>query len=160
MSAHKLSADFLKSWQTRLMADPGDAGTIAPNNNGLAVVALTSAGAETRTLNAPDAVGQTILIFVDTYVGDITLTIDSGVSGLTTFVFAAAGQTLKLEAITVAGVLKWQIVPGGGRQAALTAIDASTVDATYGAQEQAVLENLRTVVGEIKVVIQRAGLLA
>jgi hypothetical protein len=44
--------------------------------------------------------------------------------------------------------------------AALTAADASTVDGTYGAQEQAVIENLRTRLGEVEARLEAAGIVA
>lgn len=45
------------------------------------------------------------------------------------------------------------------RQAALTAADASTVDATYGTEEAAVINNLRTRVNELEARLQAYGLL-
>lgn len=47
----------------------------------------------------------------------------------------------------------------GGTQPGLTAEDSSTVDGTYGAEEQAVIENLRTRVGELETALQELGLL-
>jgi len=43
---------------------------------------------------------------------------------------------------------------------ALTAADASTVDTTYGAEEAAVIANLRTRVNELESKLQSLGLLA
>lgn len=42
---------------------------------------------------------------------------------------------------------------------ALTAEDTSTVDTTYGAEEAAVIANLRTRVGELEAVLVAAGIL-
>lgn len=50
-------------------------------------------------------------------------------------------------------------IPGITQQAALTAQDTSTVDATYGAQEQAVIINNRTRIAEIEAALQSIGLL-
>jgi hypothetical protein len=44
-------------------------------------------------------------------------------------------------------------------QSALTAADASTVDGTYGAEEQAVIGNNRTRIGEIEAALQAFGIL-
>lgn len=46
------------------------------------------------------------------------------------------------------------------RPTALTAADASTVDGTYGAEEAAVIANLRTRLGELETKLQALGLLA
>lgn len=45
-------------------------------------------------------------------------------------------------------------------QAALTTEDATVIDATYGAPEEAVLNNVRTRLGEIEAALQAFGLLA
>lgn len=44
--------------------------------------------------------------------------------------------------------------------AALTAADAGVVDATYGAEESAVITNLRTRVNELEAALRALGLLA
>lgn len=46
------------------------------------------------------------------------------------------------------------------RQAALTAADATAVDATYGAEEAAVITNMRTRLGELETKLKAYGLLA
>ena len=46
------------------------------------------------------------------------------------------------------------------KPAALTAADAGTVDATYGAPEAAVLANVRTRLNEIESALQDLGLLS
>ena len=47
-----------------------------------------------------------------------------------------------------------------GTQAALTAADATAIDAVYDAVEQAVLENLRTRLNELEARLQTLGLIA
>lgn len=47
-----------------------------------------------------------------------------------------------------------------GTQAALTAEDAQTVDATYGQPEADVINNLRTRLGELEARLQALGLIA
>lgn len=56
--------------------DPGDAGTIAWGNKGLAICELTSAGAETRTVEdaSSHAVGEQIILTGRTVAGAITIT--------------------------------------------------------------------------------------
>lgn len=46
------------------------------------------------------------------------------------------------------------------KSTALTATDASTVDGTYGAEEQAVVGNSRTRSGEVQTALQDFGILA
>lgn len=53
----------------------------------------------------------------------------------------------------------FNFVPGIVQQAALTAQDTSTVDATYGSQEQGVIINNRTRIAEIEAALQSIGLL-
>lgn len=45
------------------------------------------------------------------------------------------------------------------RASALTTSDTSTVDGTYGAEEQAVLGNVRTRVNEIETILKNLGFL-
>lgn len=51
-------------------------------------------------------------------------------------------------------------IVGVGQAAALTAANASTVDNTYGQQENDVITNLRTRVGEIEALLEALGLVA
>jgi hypothetical protein len=44
-------------------------------------------------------------------------------------------------------------------QSSLTAVDGATVDATYGAQEQGVINNTRTRVTEIENALRNVGIL-
>lgn len=79
--------------------------------------AVTTAAAETNTLADPTYLGQTISIFVDTYaVGDRVITAASRLNqaGNTIITLGAVGAFIKLEAITIAGALKWQVVASDG----------------------------------------------
>lgn len=100
--------------QIAAIADPGDAGAVPVTRSGNC--ALTSAGAETRTLADPGTVGLTLNITCDVYVGDITLTAASALNqtGNNTLVFGAARDTLTLTSIQVGGVPVWQIVGNDG----------------------------------------------
>lgn len=51
-------------------------------------------------------------------------------------------------------------IVGVDQAAALTAANASTVDNTYGQQENDVITNLRTRVGEIEALLEALGLVA
>ena len=79
--------------------------------------AVTTAAAETNTLADPTFLGQTLTIFVDTYaVGDRVITAASRINqaGNTIITLGAAEDVIKLEAITVAGALKWQVIANDG----------------------------------------------
>jgi hypothetical protein len=79
---------------------------------------ITTAAAETNTLADPTFLGQTLTIFVDTYaVGDRVVTAASRINQAGTdriMTFGAVGDCIKLEAITVGGALKWQVVHNDG----------------------------------------------
>ena len=92
------------------IADPGNAGAIPVTTNG--VCALTSAGAETRTLAIPTFMGQRLSIVCDTYVGNIVVTSSQALNqaGNTIMTFGAVRDYIALEAITVGGALRWQVL--------------------------------------------------
>lgn len=96
MSANQLPFEHHFSGK-KFIADPGNAGSIVADRS-LSICNLVSAGAETRTLRRPTMQGDRITLHVQTYVGDITLTVTGGYNtdGDTTFTFSAAGQFLDL----------------------------------------------------------------
>lgn len=78
---------------------------------------VTTAAAETNTLADPTFLGQTITIFVDTYaVGNRVITAASRINQAanTIITLGAVGDFIKLEAITIAGALKWQVIANDG----------------------------------------------
>lgn len=78
---------------------------------------VTQNGAETNTLADPSYLGQTISIFVDTDTsGARVITAASRINqaGNTTITLTEVGDFIKLEAITIAGALKWQVVANDG----------------------------------------------
>lgn len=91
------------------IADPGNAGAIPVGQS--ALVALTSAGAETRTIAAPKFMGQHLDIICDTYVGNIVVTVSAAfnVAGNTVITFGAAGHRATLTAHQIGGALRWKI---------------------------------------------------
>lgn len=105
---------------TVALADPGDAGAIAVTRSGSC--ALTSGGAETRTLAIPTFKGQRLSIYCDTYVGDIVITSAQALNqaGNNTMTLGAARDTIELVAITVGGALRWEIMATNGTVALST----------------------------------------
>ena len=98
----------------KVVSDPGNAGAIPVTTNGS--VALTSAGAETRTLAIPAFQGQRMTLYCDTYVGDIVVTVAAAfnVANNTILTFGAVSEACGLEGVTVGGSLVWQIVWNDG----------------------------------------------
>lgn len=96
------------------IADPGDGNGISVKQSG--VCALTSAGAETRTLAIPTFVGQELSLICDTYVGAITLTVAAAVNQAnnTILTFGAVADACVLKAMTVGGSLVWRVVANDG----------------------------------------------
>jgi len=100
----------------KIVTDPGDAAAI-PVSNAHASIAITTAAAETNTLAIPTIQGQTLSLFVDTYaVGDRVITVASAINqaGNNTITLGAAADFIKLEAVTLAGALAWQVVANDG----------------------------------------------
>lgn len=78
---------------------------------------ITQNGAETNTLADPTFIGQWLNIFVDTDTsGARVITAASRINqaGNNTITLTEVGDFLKLEAITIAGALKWQVVANDG----------------------------------------------
>lgn len=101
--------EVLPHLTTNVIADPGDAGAIPVTRSG--VCALTSAGAETRTLAIPTFLGQRLTLVCDTYVGDIVVATSTAVNVANNnrLTFGAVSEALELVAVSVAGALVWQI---------------------------------------------------
>lgn len=98
----------------RKITDPGNAGAIPVTHSG--ACAITTAGAETRTLAAPTFDGQRLSISMDVDGGDGVLTVAAAINqtGNNTVTFNDAGDTIDLVAIRVAGVLRWKLVVNDG----------------------------------------------
>lgn len=96
------------------IADPGDGVAIPVTESG--TCAMTSAGAETRTIAAPTFMGQEIGLICDTYVGDIVVTSATEVNqtGNNTMTFGAAADACILRAMTVGGSLVWRLAYNDG----------------------------------------------
>lgn len=96
------------------IADPGDAGAIPVTRSGS--VPITTAGAETRTLAIPSFIGQELTISCDVYVGNAVITVASAFNqaGNTVITLNGAGDTVKLTAVQIGGVLAWRLVVNDG----------------------------------------------
>lgn len=78
---------------------------------------ITQNGAETNTLADPTFLGQTLTIFVDTDTsGARVITAASRINQAanTIITLTEVGDFIKLEAITIGGALKWQVVANDG----------------------------------------------
>jgi hypothetical protein len=94
--------------------DDGDASAILGTKSG--ICALTSAGAETRTLAIPSFVGQRIGFVHDTDGGSIAITVASAFNeaGNTVLTFTDAGESCELVGMTVGGTLAWRLGSNDG----------------------------------------------
>lgn len=97
-----------------LIADPGASGAIPVTADG--VCALTTAGAETRTLAIPSYVGQQLTLTLDTDGGDAVVTVASAINqtGNNTITLNDAGDTIHLVGSTVGGIRRWCTVSNDG----------------------------------------------
>jgi hypothetical protein len=98
------------------IADPGTAKAIPVTNDGY-IKLVIGAGVETNTLADPSYEGQTLSICADTIgAGSRAITAAHGVNqtGNTVMTFGASRDWIKLEAITVAGSLRWTILANDG----------------------------------------------
>lgn len=97
------------------LADPGDAGAIAPVKG--SYVELVTAGAETRTLSDPTSAGVSLVITMLTDGGDGVVTAASPVNqtGNNTLTYAAILDTATFVSIADgAGTYRWAIVGNDG----------------------------------------------
>ena len=79
-------------------------------------MAITTAGAETRTMAAPAAAGVIIDITTDVYVGDATITVATAfnLSGNNTIVLGEAGEHIRLVSSQVGGAFVWRVDANDG----------------------------------------------
>lgn len=96
------------------ITDPGNAGAIPVTVNG--VCAMTSAGAETRTLAIPTFMGQELSLICDTYVGNIVVTSAQAINqaGNTIMTFGVVNDNITLKAMTIGGALRWRVIANDG----------------------------------------------
>lgn len=96
------------------MADPGDEGALPVSTSGS--VAITTAGAETRTLAIPGKAGTTLVLSLDVDGGNCVVTAAAAINqtGNDTITMADAGDTIVLTAVQVASALVWRVVVNDG----------------------------------------------
>lgn len=90
------------------IADPGDAGAIPVTVSGYCPI--VTAGAETRTLAAPTYIGQTLLLYAKTAVGNAVVTAATtfNEAGNTILTFTAAGQAATMVAVEDGADIRWR----------------------------------------------------
>ena len=96
------------------IADPGASGAIPVTRSGS--TAITTAGAETRTLAIPAVAGITRAISLAVDGGDCVITVASAINqtGNNTITMGDAGDTIVLTAVLVGAALAWRVLVNDG----------------------------------------------
>jgi hypothetical protein len=96
------------------ITDPGNAGAIPVTKSGS--VAITTAGAETRTIAIPGLAGITIAISLNVDGGDCVITAAAAINqtGNNTITMGDAGDTIVLTAVLVGAALRWRVLVNDG----------------------------------------------
>lgn len=97
------------------VADPGTGAAIPVTAS--ASIAITQNGSETNTLAIPTFRGQTLTLFVDTDTSGARVITSShriNQAAQTVITMSDAGDCIKLEAITIGGALRWQVIANDG----------------------------------------------
>jgi hypothetical protein len=131
MSAHRLLRDMFLNGSPADLTDPGASGTIYVDRQ-FGRVALVSAAAETRTLPVPERAGISLLLYMKTDGGDITLTVTSGYNeaGSTSIVFSATGQYVLFMSVQEGSTYRWRVVNYDGVSGPGLSINGTAVTAT------------------------------
>ena len=96
------------------IVDPGDGNAVPVTKSGS--VAITTGGAETRTIAIPGIAGIAIAISLDVDGGDCVITVAAAINqtGNNTITMNDAGDTIVLIAVQVASALVWRMVVNDG----------------------------------------------
>jgi hypothetical protein len=96
-----------------IIADPGNGNPIPVTVSGNCP--LVTAGAETRTIAIPTFVGQQLLVYCKTFVGNAVVTVASAINetGNTIITYSATGQACLLTAAEDGAALVWRAVVDG-----------------------------------------------
>lgn len=96
------------------LTDPGNAGAIPVTKSGS--VPLVTAGAETRTLAIPSAIGQTLSLYFQTDGGDCVVTVAQAINaaGNTIITLNDAGDSIHLIGINNGSALRWRVLANDG----------------------------------------------
>ena len=137
--SHRILSDLLIAFSAGgpgIGRDPGNAGTITPSQWGQQFL-ITTAAAETRTLARPDKAGIQTSIVLDTYGGDLTLTVTGGfdANGNTTIVFGDAGDMVLFMSVKTGTTYQWTMVSHEGTNATLITGGAIIRGDTFFAQD-------------------------
>ena len=113
-NAERIGTTWAPSANMAVIADPGDVGAVSVVNSG--ECAITTAGAETRTVAIPTFAGQLLALTLDVDGGECTATVAAAINqtGNNTLIAADAGDHILLQGVTVAGVLVWRLVANDG----------------------------------------------
>ena len=96
------------------IADPGDGAAIPVTSSGSC--AITTAGAETRTMAIPTRIGQMITLYFKTDGGDAVITVAAAinVAGNTIITMADANDSITLLGAQSGGGLVWRAISNDG----------------------------------------------
>lgn len=107
--------DFALKYIPTAVADPGTGKALPVDRS--ANIAITTAAAETNTLAIPTFLGQRLILSCDVHaVGDRVITSAQRINtaGNTSITLNTAGDVLVMEAVQIAGVLRWQVIVNDG----------------------------------------------
>lgn len=114
-SAHRALHDLYRA--AKLLADPGDAGTITVIKDLQVCEMVTGSSGETRTLTTPTKAGiQFVLRLKTDGGGDAVVTASAGLNVAlnTVATFADAGDQLVLISVSAASGYRWEILVNTG----------------------------------------------
>lgn len=140
MSSHRALRDLFRAYESvgpGIGKDPGNAGSIAPTMWGQ-IFPIVTAAAETRTLARPDKAGVLVTVLLDTWVGNLTLTVTGGYNpaGDTSITFDTAGDMVTFLSVKTGTTYQWTVLAQVGTNLntlatqAIVTPGAVTVDGT------------------------------
>lgn len=139
MSAHRTLHDLYRAFDSvgpGRLEDPGNGGTITIDSENFGVMALTSTGAETRTLAAPNRPGIFFSVMMTVDGGDITFAVTGTYDGTNTNItFDQIEDWVTLFSVeTAPGVFGWRVAASGGTALGLvrTISNLATTTLTVG----------------------------
>jgi hypothetical protein len=127
MSAHQVPIDLDRMFRVGFakVADPGASGTLGDSNKGLMIFEITTAGAETRVLQAATSfgVGTRIIVFLKKQAGALTIT-----GAEASVVLDAAGDYAEFVVANNDGTHVWRVVSATTAGVAGLGLPADTSD--------------------------------
>jgi len=127
MSAHRILHDLYRA--PYRVASTTDAESLDIGAKTMQYFAVTTAGAETRTLPVPTKPGLFCAVCLDATGGDLTLTVTSGYNadGDTAIVFGDAGDFVLFYSVEIGAVYRWRVVNQEGTDVAMETGDFDTL---------------------------------